>query len=140
MCNYTYIPNRNHHNNNPDKSQWTITEDEEISCFNLMYQSGWKDEDGKYGWGLKYTSPIATQFAILEKIGLTQQREITKIARFEHSDTFADGHVEWHGYPIDYQRRRSDIPVSKVLQLWVNARLITKSQMSKIQRMQKCNL
>ncbi|MDZ7961923.1 MAG: hypothetical protein RMY34_29285 [Aulosira sp. DedQUE10] len=60
---------------NPNKSIWTITQDEEITCFELALSKGWLEE--KTGWVIKQNS-----IGKLEPIGLSPLQEPLKIAKF----------------------------------------------------------
>ncbi|MBN3897636.1 MAG: hypothetical protein V7L14_23970 [Nostoc sp.] len=114
---------------NPNKSIWTITQDEEITCFQLALSKGWLEE--KTGWGIKQN-----QIGKLEQIGLSPLQEPLKIAKFrDDSQT-----KEWHGHPADYQNNQQDRPSTKILQIWRNDGIIAKHHITKIRSGKQCNL
>ena len=120
---------------NPEKCIWTINPKEEVECFKNTTSAKWLDTNAwsiaKHGWGLK----IAVNGG-LEEVGISDQGESLKIARFKDTSLT----YEWHGYPADYCRRQQDKPPILVLTDWKNKGLITKTQMSKIKQCQRCNL
>ena len=109
---YIYKVVSYHRNGTVAKSQWSISTREEVDLF---------------------AEAIRTN-AIAVKDGWMIHNEASFIGRFRRTTD-----MEWHGYPGDYMRARSDIPPTSILQMWVG-KYITKSQMAHIQRQQPCNL
>jgi len=114
---------------NSEKCIWTIFIHEEVDCFKLSTSENWL-EDTK-GWGLKINSE-----GCLEQVGVSEQNESLKIAKFVDSSSTR----EWHGYPADYCRRKQDRPSTRVLIDWKEKGLISKTKMDKIKQYKKCNL
>jgi len=124
-----YSPNPEHRNDNRRKSQWTITEGEEIECFRVAYDKGWRS--GKNAWGLHHRQNAVTY------LGRGEDRSIDLfIAKFKNDVP----HNTWHGYPADYQRKSQDIPDAEILRDWVANNFLTKPKMRKIMASQPCRL
>jgi len=113
---------------NPNKSIWTISFEDEVTCFVHTITNKWKI--GPDAWGIKVIGDI------LQVVGLNNDKQELKIARF------VDGTNTdiWHGYPADYMRKSKDRPSTAVLKSWVKSGFITKAKMSKIRTGQSCNL
>jgi hypothetical protein len=120
---------------NSKKCIWTLNPKEEVDCFRDAASAKWLDANAwsiaKHGWGLKVNANGG-----LEEVGISDQGESLKIAKFVDSSL----NYEWHGYPADYSQRKQDKPPISVLADWKERRLITKTQMSKIKQFQRCNL
>ncbi len=114
---------------NANKSIWTIKIPEEVECFRQTYTSLWLEETK--GWGLKLSATSQ-----LEEVGVSDQGQILKIAKFR--DDEADG--VWHGYPANYCYKPQDKPSKKILLKWLEAGLIDKTQKSRISQGKLCNL
>jgi hypothetical protein len=124
-----YSPNPEHRNSNPCKSQWKITENEEIECFKITYNKGWTKE--KNAWGLHYSQNTVTY------LGIGEDRSIKLfIAKFKNDVP----HNTWHGYPADYQKNAHDIPDKDVLFDWIKNNVLTKAKIRKIMAGQPCKL
>ena len=129
MCE-NYIINAQHRNRNPNKSQWVISELKENELFNTACISEWIEGAAKKGFGVQKNGTH------LDVLGICKDR-ITdlKIAKF-----VADHNDDWHGYPANYRKHKQDTPTTNILHKWLDEQLITKSQMCKIVRGQKCKL
>ena len=127
QCNY-FISSQHRKKGNPNKSVWTITFNEEVSCFIQALTGNWKTE--KEAWGIKAINNI------LQVIGLSADEKELKFAKFVNG---ANTNV-WHGYPADYLRKAQDRPATQVLKVWVENGYLTKSKMSKIRLGQSCTL
>ena len=124
-----YSPNPQHRNNNPCKSQWIISEGEEIECFKVAYGKGWTND--KNAWGFHYSQSNITY------LGKGEDRTVSLfIAKFKNDVP----HNNWHGYPADYQRRSHDIPDTNVLNNWKNNNILPKAKIRKIMAGQPCKL
>lgn len=125
---YTINPSHRR-SGNPNKSQWTITPEEEIYCFKLAVSNDWLEN--KIGWGIKQD-----QIGNLEQIGVSPLNEPLKIAKFrDDSQT-----NEWHGHPADYQQKQQDRPSTEILQIWRKQGIIAKHHITKIRSGKPCNL
>lgn len=121
----------NHHRNgqNSNKSLWTITRDEEVESFILMYTNNWIANNNK-GWSLhrvNYSNEI---------LGLSTQKENVQIAKFVDSSN----NLQWHGYPVDYRKSVHDRPTAEILKDWVGKRIIKRADMSKILQGKGCTI
>lgn len=114
---------------NSEKCIWTISLQEEVDCFKVSAFESWL-EDTK-GWGVKVNSEGG-----LAQVGISDQSEVLKIAKFIDSSSTR----EWHSYPADYCRRKQDRPSIGVLMDWKNCGLISKTKMDKIKQHKKCSL
>jgi hypothetical protein len=72
----------------------------------------------------------------LSQIGISDQQEVLKIAKFKDSNSTR----EWHGYPADYCRRKQDRPSIRILMDWKDRGLISKTKMDKIKQYKRCSL
>jgi hypothetical protein len=124
-----YSPNPEHRNKNPCKSQWIITEREEIQCFSVAYSKGWKNE--KNAWGLHYKQSAVTYLGVGKKQGAD-----LFIAKFKNDVP----HNNWHGYPADYQGNSQDIPDKDILNNWIANDILPKAKIRKIMAGQPCKL
>lgn len=124
-----YVINKQHRDGNPLKSQWIISEHEELRCFALAQEEGWLL--GEIGWGLHITD------AGPDWLGMNRNRENRVfIAKFV-GVTIVD---QWHGYPADYRNNCHDIPKESVLRSWMKGNLIKLASIRKIAKGQPCSL
>jgi hypothetical protein len=123
---YTIHPD--HRNNTARKSQWRVTEDQEIACFNLSWRNEWIGAD--VGWGLHIVDNRA------EYLGVGQDH-LTPVfmAKFKNDNVQPD----WHGYPVDHTRN-CDRPLEPILRRWMDLQFIAPEKMSKILRGKPCRL
>lgn len=121
-----YFHHPDHRNSNPNKSQWTITREEERASFSQAFAEDWlRDTDG---WGLHTPSGLP------EYLGTALDRKVF-VAKFVGGPG-----TPWHGYPADHQQRAQDIPHEAALQSWMNLGLLTAPKIRKIAKGQRCNL
>jgi hypothetical protein len=122
---YEYQANPVHRNATVNKSQWTISDEDEITCFSGSIQSNWGA--GEYFWGLHTTSAPGN-------LGLDRDHSTPVfIARFEGKSL----PQVWHGYPINYR----DQPVQEdVLKVWLLTSVLPPAKISKIIKRKKCAL
>lgn len=124
-----YTPNPQHRNGNPKKSQWIIIEREEVECFRMAYDKGWKNEG--HVWGLYYKQNK------IDYLGEGTDRSIRLfIAKFRNDLS----HNTWHGYPADHQRHQQDIPDVSILHNWITNKVLAKAKIRKIGAGQPCSL
>jgi hypothetical protein len=122
-----YLVNPEHRNNNSCKSQWIITQTEEIECFRMAYNEGWTNQ--KEAWGLHYSLNAITY------LGIAENRTINLfVAKFKNDVH----HNNWHGYPADYQRKPQDIPDKEILTRWMINNVLSKAKIRKIMAGQPC--
>ena len=123
-----YLMNAIHRNRTPNKSQWTITPEEELRTFRICEANRWYS--GNVGWGLHLNGNRPLW------LGLTRDhKQPTFIAKF-----VGDASGTWHGYPADHTSNIRDIPFERVLLSWLTRSLFSKAKIRKIARGQKCNL
>lgn len=116
-----YQINPHHRNGNPNKSQWTIGNHEEVEVFGWSVENESKTDE--YYWG------VLMDGAVCLPLGITPHRLSSKVARFECS---AQPRV-WHGYPVDYVNNpQHDCPGRDVLLKWATLGIITKSQIARL--------
>jgi len=126
----SYVINPQHRDGNPHKSQWTVSQAAECSLFNTSNSSGWLDFSSKKGFGINKTE------AAIDQLGLwTDRVTVLKIAKF-----VGDQQDQWHGYPANFRQNAQDRPTTTILRKWNYVDYITKAQMGKITRGQKCDL
>lgn len=132
-----YIHKADHRNRAPQKSQWTISEQQERDCFGnilgLIYMDGFGSPNGC--WGLHI---VAGRLAYLGESASDSSEPFRAlfIAKFVDSNE----NDRWHGYPADHVSNTQDIPTSDWLMYWFEAGYISQSQLRKISRGQKCKL
>jgi len=129
-----YQCNPEHRNGNREKSQWTISEQEERGVFSRTYTSGWIVEH--VGWGLHIVN------GSVNYLGVDRTRSQNLIvARF-----IDDNNVEiWHGYPADPNRRSQqarikEIPPEEVQTEWLRGQILPKPKVRKLGRGEPCTL
>ena len=128
--NVAYLPNPQHRDGNPNKSQWTINIDQEIYVFRCMAYYGWGFQNN--GWGL-----LINNDGKVDYLGFINNRNTAVfIAKFV-GDT---NHNSWHGYPADYQFRAQDVPDRAILQRWKENNYLTKAKVRKIMMGQPCKI
>lgn len=116
-----YQINPHHRNGAQNKSQWTISNREEVEVF------GWSLENNsiadEYYWGVLFNGTVCLS------LGVTPHRLNSKIARFVCSNFPR----VWHGYPVDYVNDpQHDCPNYEVLRKWAGLGIITKAKIAKL--------
>lgn len=124
----TYQFNEQHRNRNPNKSQWDISRDDELTVFG--YAASWNCLMEGSGWGL-HTNCGSPQY-----LGTVPDGRQSFIAKFVSADNLDT----WHGYPADYISNHHDIPDPKILSLWAENKLISRPKARKIMRGQPCSI
>lgn len=126
----TYLVSPKHREkNNPHKSVWIVSPDEEFDCFKYTYTNDWVENNEAWGFLIDGNNKLRV-------IGIGLNDEELKIAKFKNKNNS----VEWHGYPCNYMANTYDVPSDAVMKKWVEQNRITKAKMSKIQRNLSCNL
>jgi hypothetical protein len=86
-----YAPYPPHRNRAPGKSQWTISETEEIACFERAWAQGWISGSGDVAWGVS-----ANANEVARDVGVSDDgNRVLWWAKFVGKST------PWHGYPAD---------------------------------------
>lgn len=110
------------------KSQWTITELEEVGSFKAALDTGWIDSEE--GWGLHRPN------AAIAALGTAIDGATTLyIAKFVSKSA-----TPWHGYPADHQRRLEDVPSERHLKEWLDQGLVSNAAVRKLVKQQPCSL
>lgn len=127
-----YIHKVDHRNGNPHKSQWTIIEADERTCFHRSRRA-WGNP-AYCCWGLHLVNEQA-EYLGMSKRAASEQRRLF-IAKF------VDGNRngKWHGYPADHVANQQDIPPEIVLGSWLRQGHLPTAVIRKVLRGQKCRL
>jgi hypothetical protein len=125
-----YIHKMDHRDGTGNKSQWSISQQQERNCFLRMHDSAWFLVNK--GWGLHLVKKKP------EYLGYRANSvQLLFIAKF------VDGNNNsiWHGYPADHIRFPDrDIPIEYILLDWRNLGYLSNAKMRKIMKGQRCNL
>lgn len=125
-----YLCHPHHRNNNRKKSQWRITEPQEVACFQLTHTQQWIV--AAVGWGLHVVNNAASF------LGVAQDRQLQLfIAKFVSAAN--SGGTQWHGYPADH-RASEDRPPDDVLGAWLAGGRLPAAKLRKVQKGEPCNL
>jgi len=127
----TYIFKEDHRDGTAQKSQWTISEDDEFRSFEYAFDSNWIEEN--VGWGLYLVNTIPAFLGVAE---LPNRHRLLFIAKFVGSDRGK----RWHGYPANPQDHQHDTPSNDVLLNWSERGFVSRAKMRKILKGQPCNL
>ena len=124
----SYRSNPPHRNRAPEKSQWTITRDQEIAAFELAWRRSWLLSCA--GWGFHYEENR------LEYLGVAQDHATRLfVAKF-----VCDSEPElWHGYPADH-RKQQDVPDEAILNRWLREDVLPAAKIRKLAKGQPCKL
>jgi hypothetical protein len=124
-----YIPHPQHRNRGYAalKSQWSISQHDEIECFKLASNSKWTYKDSFWGLHIGEVGP--------GPLGLAPSRCLLHIAKFVN-----DNIGNWHGYPVAHWLSPYDKPGESILSDWYVLGLISKPKMAKIHRGKQCAL
>lgn len=126
----TYTCKVDHRNKaNKNKTLWSITEADEVECFEGSVINGWNARKtqgrvNKMGWGVVLNAK--NRPAVVGHAPPEYKRELV-FARFDEGNAAA-----WHGCPADYLARTQDTPAREVLNAWVGLEYITKTAMRRI--------
>lgn len=109
-----------HRNQTPNKSQWSISYEEEVCVFAGAFCEGLVVE-GRHIWGLykPFDNPVV--------LGITKNGFPSKIAKFDNGTH----NGFWHGYPVDHNMKQ-EYPPQEILATWRDKNYITKADISKI--------
>ena len=126
-----YSIHSHHRNGNKNKSQWEITDEEEVSCFSNSFEKDWGSVEANF-WGL-YISDNKIYY-----LGRSSNKTQLFIAKFVVGSV---GNIqEWHGYPADPQQNNQDIPEDFILDKWIEEELINLAKKRKILKGQPCRI
>jgi hypothetical protein len=126
---FSYVIHPDHRNGNHNKSQWTISEVNELNVFVGTYQQSWFANT--VGWGIFVVD------GNIRYLGVGQDHlERVFIAKFvtNHSQQ------PWHGYPADHRNNQADIPDRDILRRWLQGNVLPAPKISKILGGKKCRL
>jgi len=129
-----YIHKLDHRNNSPDKSQWSITPDEETNCFTGAITA--KCTKSSCCWGLHFDNTKKVMYVGVTAKSNPEERELF-IAKFVDSNE----NSKWHGYPADpCNQKQQDIPPEFILNDWLAKKYLRPQIVRKIGKGQKCKL
>ncbi|MCG6135866.1 MAG: hypothetical protein MET45_14620 [Nostoc sp. LLA-1] len=129
-----YIHKIDHRNNSPEKSQWTITEDDERNCFQFSLSSDWNKQPHS-SWSL-YLKNNTAQY-----IGNSAKKEPIFCQLFIAKFVDSNKNSKWHGYPANPSGQKpQDIPPEYVLNDWLQKEYLRRPLIRKIAKGQKCSL
>lgn len=124
--NLTYLIVPYHRDGTMGKSQWTISENDEVDCFAESFREEWTNGESNFGLRRDGNNDLIY-------LGKNSFGEDLLIAKFVSNSS------DWHGYPSDYVRNTHDIPDFSTLKEWREKKFIQKSQMLKIKQGKPCN-
>jgi hypothetical protein len=124
-----YVHHPHHRNHMDQKSQWTISENDERGVFADAHHRNWLIS--YKGWGLKI---LNCQIVYL---GVAQDHvEEVFVAKF----VCGGPGQPWHGYPADHRNNSADIPDREILDDWIKNKVLPACKVSKILGGKKCRL
>lgn len=121
-----YFCHAHHRDGRKTKSQWTITEAQEIAVFGDAVANDWLVDT--IGWGLYLEDG---KVAYLGVSGDGKRRLF--VAKFW--DSYSKD--EWHGFPAD-QRKSQDKPPWEIANKWVEENYIGLPKVRKLMKGQRC--
>ena len=130
----TYIHKKDHRDKTPEKSQWTIFEAEERSCFVHGIKNNWNTPQKFVSWGLHFNDQGKVAY-----LGETASKEPESQELFFAKFIDSSENNCWHGYPANH-RKQQDRPPGKVLISWREKGYLSKKQTTNIQKGHKCKL
>jgi hypothetical protein len=118
-----------HRNGNHHKSQWTISQREEVQSFTHSHTQAWFI--GSRGWGLHIANGVP------EYLGVAVDR-----SRRLFVARFVDGNADqkWHGYPADHQNKANDRLPEELKRLWLQDNVLAPAKVRKLAKGERCNL
>ncbi len=129
VFNQNYTIKLDHRNKSKEKSQWTVSHQDEVNIFIDAYNRTWVSKDN--AWGIFFNH------GEIEYLGVAQDH-ITQVFIAKFVNDIA--HTNWHGYPANYQMHSQDIPDESILNNWLVNNILAKSKISKIARGKPCKL
>jgi hypothetical protein len=131
-----YIHKMDHRNGSAKKSQWTITEVEEGSCFGKAFVCQWSFPERNYNcWGLHFNEQRQVVY-----LGESKDEGSEKYNLFIAKFVDGNRNNKWHGYPANYIQNNQDIPPRDVLLKWGNSGYISFAAIRKIMGGIKCKI
>jgi len=109
------------------KSQWRVSRQDEIRCFDGARASNWLV--GPVGWGLHLSAGVPDYLGVAR-----DHQSRVFVAKFTGEQNV------WHGYPADHRRNHRDIPTESVLADWMREGLLARATVRKLTRGQPCRL
>jgi hypothetical protein len=125
---YACHPQHRDHNNH-NKSQWTISQGEEIQSFTRALAQAWIL--GSRGWGLHLANGVP------DYLGVAADRDRRLfVARFEDGNE----NQKWHGYPADHQNKVNDRLPEEIKQFWLQNNVLAPAKVRKLVKGERCSL
>jgi hypothetical protein len=129
VSNQDYTIKLDHRNKTKEKSQWTVSHQDEVAIFKNAYTRKWVVNNN--AWGIFFNNDE------LDYLGVAQDHATQVfIAKFKNDVNRND----WHGYPADHQSHTQDIPYETILKDWLVNNILPKAKISKIVGGKPCKL
>ena len=127
-----YTPNPHHRSrwHAGTKSQWVISEQDEVLSFQIANMNCWKTDN--VFWGLYLVNKPEVLGATPIVGGETQPLYVAKFV--------GDDLDNWHGYPVATWIRPWDRPCINTLTSWLDNGLISRPAFAKLKRSKRCDL
>lgn len=111
-----YTVNYSHRGKLPlsQKSQWKVSEWEELRLFSSAVTNGWKNTNDQL-WSINEN---------FDRLGVDSAGDLFMAKYWQNQN-------EWHGFPVS-SKRNGDRPPSSALKDWVRQKYISKSVASRI--------
>lgn len=122
----TYLDVCYHRDRTPGKSQWTISLEQEYTCFTLTHDNDWILEFAGYG--------LHIHDGQAHYLGEDRDHS-TKVFMAKFQDGNMNG--KWHGWPVDHRRDR---PFESILLDWKKQGFFSPAKIIKIIRGKPCSL
>jgi len=119
-----YQVNRQHRNQNSNKSQWTVKTELELQIFTSGLINEWCDSSNNVIWSVPKHIPQLVPIGT-EKPTRGSVKEILYIAKYT-----ADTNGTWHGYPVS-AKSQHDHPTQNIINKWIQTGFIDKRFYSK---------
>ena len=129
----SYIHKKDHRDNTPEKSQWTISELEERDCFEFSLRNNWNTPDC-VSWGLYFDHTGNVGY-----LGKSASKEADKQNLFLAKFVDSNKNNLWHGYPANHTKNQ-DRPPEQILNNWMKEKYFSVAKIRKISKGQKCKL
>lgn len=124
-----YACHPDHRNGNHNKSQWIISQADEVQSFRYAHAQAWILNSR--GWGLHIQNGAPDYLGV----GVDRNRRLF-VARFEDGNA----NQKWHGYPADHQSKVNDRLPEELKQLWLENSVLTPAKVRKLAKGEPCSL
>lgn len=123
-----YQPKKDHRDKTAEKSQWTISEIDEIKLFLRGFCNHWYNPSKEQIWA------VTKDFTIIGEESRNSKNRGSKFTSLFFAKFTSDKQNVWHGYPISpYLNHDRTIPQS-IINDWLDRKIVEKSYMAKWQK------